>query len=912
MMRDRFSHRLSRRLFRLLQLCYPREFRARFGPDVEADFAELLVTHGRRAAWKYALADVGRALPMTHSHEQRRRQRLHAVTLGGEPHVSSLLFDIRHGVRALLATPVFSVVTILTLALGIGANSAIFSLVNAALLRAPGYAQPERLMMIHEIIPASKVPRFGVSPADYLDLDQYQSSFTDLGIYRTRSAELSGGGDPENIVIAQTSAAVFPLLGVGAAAGRTFLDLEDQSEQSVVIISETLRRRRFAASSALGERIVLDRRPYTVIGVMPDGFVFPKRGPQFNGQPAQAFLPLVFNPFEKQARGMFYSHSVIGRLKEGVTVEQASRDTAALSSRVAGNYPARIRNSGLTLVIAATPLTEEISGQVRRPLLMLLGAVGLLLLVACANVANLFLGRAVARRREIGLRIALGAARHRLFQMLLVESLLIALAGGLLGLAVGHWTVRAVPAVIAASLPGVSDVTLDARVAAFTLVLSVGTALFFGLVPLTAGARPELADALREGTRAVGGRRQRHLQGGLVITSVALAFVLLVGAGLLLRSFNRLMHARSGVTAMHALSLEVTLPAAAYDRASRMRSFYQAVTGRVQAIPGVKAGVVTTDLPLSADGERRVFSPEGLDLSGGPPPTGAVTWVHGDYFSTFGIPLMRGRNFAPEEQLENRQVAIVSQDLAARYWPEQDPIGKRLKWGLPNGPAEWQTVIGVAGDVVDGPPGTDPVIHVYVPYSETPDQALASPIPGSLLRRMIIAANADADAALLVRAVRAAIADVDPALAVARVTTMQDVVRDGSAPQRFSTTVLTGFAAGALFLAGLGLYGVLAFSVVQRTREIGVRVALGARRGEVVRLVVTQGMILVGAGLVIGSAGAVAAARVLDSLLFETHAFDPWTFAIVPVLLSIVSVAACYLPARRAALVDPMVALRAQ
>ena len=302
----------SIRLLRLLLRVYPREFRERFGADLENDFAQIVATRGAGAAWRYALSDLRRAMPMTHRDDQRARQRRHVITLGSEGHMGSLLLDLRHSVRALIASPVFSVVTVLTLALGIGANSAIFSLVNAVLLRPLGYQAPERLMMIHEIIPESRVPRFGVSPVDYLDLDQIQGSFTDLGVYRTRAIELSGTGDPESITVAQTSAAVFPLLGVEAAAGRTFLAEEDQAEQAVAIISDGLRRRRFAASSPIGERITLDRRPYTIVGVMPEGFEFPKRGPQFNGQPADVYVPLVFNPYERQARGMFYNHSVIG------------------------------------------------------------------------------------------------------------------------------------------------------------------------------------------------------------------------------------------------------------------------------------------------------------------------------------------------------------------------------------------------------------------------------------------------------------------------------------------------------------------------------------------------------------------------------------------------------------------------
>ena len=903
-------HSWSIRLLRLLLRTYPHEFRERFGADLESDFSELMATRGPAAAWKYALSDMRRAVPMTHSDDQRWRQRRYVITLGGESHMGSLLFDLRHSVRALLSSPIFTVVTVVTLALGIGANSAIFSLVNAVLLRPLGYHEPERLMMIHEIIPESRVPRFGVSPPDYVDLDQYQGSFTDLGAYRTRTMELSGDGTPESISVAQTTAGVLPLLGAGAAEGRTFLPEEDRSEQSVAIISDSLRRRRFAASSPVGERITLDRRPYTIVGAMPPGFEFPKRGPQFNGAPADVYLPLVFNPFERQARGMFYNHSVIGRLKDGVTAEQATRDTAALAARIAENYPAQLRNS-VTLQIAATPLLEEISGQVRRPLLILLGAVGLVLFVACANVANLFRSRAVARQREMGVRVALGASRHRLFQMLLVESLLLALASGAVGLLIANWVLRAVPAVLTASLPGVSDVSLDYRVVSFTMGLSILTALFFGLVPMLAGMKRELTDSLREGARSVGGRRQHRLQGGLVVASVALAFVLLVASGLLIRSFNNLMNAASGINALNVLSLEVSLPHAGYNQAPRVRSFYQTVAERITAIPGVKAGVVTTDLPLRADGERRAFFPEGADPSGGIPPSIALTWSHGDYFTTFGIPLIRGRNFTTEEQMENRLVVIVSKNLADRYWPGEDPIGKRLKWGLASSPGPWQTVVGVAGDVVDGPLGSDPVIHVYSPYSETNDQGLASPI-GGLWRSMKVAVNGEVDAASLTTSVRAAIAAVDPALAIANVTTMREVVRDLSAPQRFSAMVLTAFAAGALLLAGIGLFGVLAFGVAQRTREIGVRVALGAARSEVVGLIVKQGMLLVAIGLVIGLAGSLAATRVMASLLYETDVYDPTTFAMVATLMAVVSLTACYVPARRAAVVDPMVTLRSE
>ena len=910
------KHGLSLRMLRLYLRTYPREFRERFGADLESDFLQLLTARGARAAWKFALSDLRRALPMTHSDDQRTRQRRFAMTLGSdgsEGTVGSLLFDARHALRALIKSPVFTAVTVVTLALGIGANTAIFSLVNAVLLRPLGYHEPGRLMMVHEIIPDSGVPRFGVSPSDYLDLVQYQTAFTAIGAYRTRMMELSGTGSPESVTIAETTAAVLPLLGVSAVEGRTFLAAEDQSDPSVAIISDALRRRRFAASSPIGERLLLDRRPYTIVGVMPAGFEFPKRGPQFNGTPADIYLPLVFNPFERRARAMNYNHSVIGRLRDGVTAEQATRDTAALAPRIGENYPAQVRNVGMALQIAVTHLVDEIVGEVRRPLLILLGAVVLVLLVACANVANLFLSRAVARQRELGVRVALGASRYRLFQMLLVESLLLALISGAAGLLIANWTLRAVPAVLTASLPGLSRVTLDARVLAFTLTLSFITALFFGVVPFAAGMRRDMTDALREGARASGGKRQHRLQAGLIVTSVAFAFVLLVASGLLIRSFSNLMQADSGINTLNVLNLEVSLPHAGYNEAPRIRSFYQTLYDRLLTIPGVKSAVVTTDLPLRADGERRAFAAEeGADQSAGIRSSIALTWAHGDYFSTFGVPLIRGRNFTAEEQFQDRQVVIVSKNVADRYWPGQDPIGKRLKWGLnASSPAPWLSVVGVAGDVVDGPLGSDPVIHAYTPYSEMNDRGLASPTVG-LWRRLNLAVNTDVEASSLTPSVRAAIAALDPALAVAKVTTMREVVGELSAPQRFSAAVLTAFAAGALLLASIGLYGVLAFAVAQRRREIGVRLALGAPRENVLGLILKQGMMLVAAGLLIGFAGSLAATRLLRSLLYETDIYDPATFVVVPVLLAVVSLAACYLPARRAAVLDPLMTLRSE
>ena len=903
-MGDSWATRLLRALLRV----YPAEFRERFGCDLEQDFAELLKTRGRAAAWRCALSDLRRALPMTHTHDQRARQRRHAMTLGSEGAMGSLLFDARHSVRALIKTPVFTVVTVLTLALGIGSTAAIFSLVNAALLRPLAYHEPSRLMTVHELLAGTRFPRAEMSPPDFLDLRRLQRSFTDVGAYRTRGYELSGAGPSRRVTVAATSPTLFPILGATPARGRLFTAAEERSPSAVAIVTDGFARNMFPGREAIGETIHLDRQPFTIVGVMPPGFEFPKRGPRVNGVPAEVYTPLWFNPFERTARGMFHTHSVIGRLRDGVTPEQAARDVNALGDTIRANYPAVLQATLTGVQLPITSLEEEVSGAVRRPLLILLGAVSLVLFVACANVANLFLSRAVRRRHEIGVRIALGAGGHRLFQMLLVESAMLTAAGGALGLAVAYGAVRGAATAISTSVPAAAAVTIDARVLAFAMALSMLTAFAFGLAPMLTGLRQHGQDAAR-GVRTHTASRGR-LASALVVSSVAMAFVLLVGSGLLGRTLLAVMSANAGVGELQVLTVDVMLPHAAYNDAVRMRGFYTSLQAKLSALPGVKAAAISSDVPIRGDGERRAVTPDSLP-EGAAPIAAAVTWIHGDYFRTYGIPIVRGRNLTTDEHATNRRAAIVSRGFAERAWPGEDPIGKRLLWGIRGGGAAWQTVVGVAADVVDGSLTSEPLLHVYVPYAEVPDAALGAPTAG-LLRGLSIAVNADTAPAVVLPLVRSAIASLDPALATSRVTTLDEMMFDLASPQRFSAWLLTAFATGALLLAAIGLYGVLAFNVARRTREIGVRLALGARRGHVLAMVVKQGCVLVGVGLLLGLAGALGAVRLLQSLLHGTGAYDLATFTIVPAVLAAVSLLACYLPARRAAILDPMIVLRSE
>jgi predicted permease len=906
------EHRWSRVAYRLLLRLYPEEFRARFAADLEADFAAMLARGNTAATWWHVALDLSRSLPSTRAHARQVRRRQRLLRYRGESSMGSLVFDLRHAARTLFKSPVFAVVTVLTLALGIGANSAIFSLVNAALLRPLGYQDPDRLIFIHEAIPQANLPKLPGSAPDIMDIRQYQRSFSRVAAFAENTMELSGRGEPERLTVIRMEHEMFPLLGVDPMLGRTFTTDEDAPGRDVTVLSYRLWQRMFdGRPDAIGTAIRLDRRPFTIVGVMPASFEFPRRGPQFNSTPGDLWIPMAWTNEQKRARGSMFNNSVLARLKPGVSFEQATAELRTLGPRVRENYPPILRNSAYQLEMMASRMRDEISGQVRTPLLVLFAAVGLVLLVACANVANLILSRAASRQRELNVRLALGAPRARLLQLLLAESLLLALSGGLLGLVAARGVLSLVPAVLSTSLPGVQDVALDGRVVAFTLIVSMLTAILFGLVPMFTSDR-DVSAALHEGSgRTAGGSRGHRLQQALVTVTVGLAVVLLVGAGLLVRSFAALVETDPGFRPDRVVTMSVALPIDAYDSGQAVSAFVRGVHERLRLVPGVQNTSISTDVPLESN-ERRAMSPESATLAG-PPPSVTMTWTYGDYFGTLGVPIVRGRAFTATEDTELRPVAIVSESLAARYWPGQEPIGKRIKNGLAGSQTQWLEIVGVAGDAHDGPITAEPTIHVYVPLSRlVPELDELGRTANGFGRTFRLAMLAHGDPTAVVAPARQQIAALDRALPVTQIATMTQQVSASMAPQTFSAAVLTGFAAGALLLAAIGLYGVLAFAVAQRTREIGVRIALGATHGSVLKMVVRQGMALVALGLVVGLIAAVGVTRLMASLLYRTQPFDPLTFTAVPVVLGAVALLACYLPARRAARVEPIVALRTE
>jgi putative ABC transport system permease protein len=808
--------------------------------------------------------------------------------------------DLRFGLRMLMRQRVATFAAILALALGIGANTAVFSVVNAVLLRPLPYQNSDRMVILWGNFLKLNIEQMRAKAAEYVDYRDQTQSFESVAAFSMADFNFTGGQQPERIVGANVTANLFSMLGAQAAQGRLISPEENQpGRNSVAIVSHKFWQQRLGgAGNVIGTSVRLNDQPYTIIGIMPAEFEFPH--PSFNfAEPAEVWTPLAFTTDQITQRQRPYYLNVIGLLKSNVGIEQARSEMSALGKRFEQQYPGYLgpnkADGGWRITV--TPLQEQVVGKSRRAILVLFAAVGLVLLIACANAANLLLMRATVRQKELAIRLALGARRLRLIRQLLTESLLISGLGGAFGLTLAWWGVKALVALSPDNLPRLHEISLDGRVLLFTAALSVLTGLVFGLAPALQASKPDLQQTLKEG--GLGATRGRHwLRNLLVVGEVAVAMMLLIGAGLMLNSFLQLQHVNPVISTDKLLSIELNLPATKYSKPAQAAAFYQELIRKVQTLPGVESASLSTIQPLSGVATNDPFVIEGRPLDFSSPSVAGWQLVAPNYFRTVGIPIVAGRDFGEHDNADAAGAAIINEALARRYFPNEDPIGKRLTLGLPRPDNPWLTIVGVVKDIPHRGLESKAEPDWYLSYLRQPrrDAYLMVRSPG----------NAEGLAA----AVRGQILAIDKDQPVTAIQTMTDVIASTTAPRRFNTLLLTIFAAVALTLAAVGIYGVISYSVTQRTQEIGIRMAMGAQRGNVIRLIVKQGMTLALIGIAGGIAGAIAAARALSSLLYGVRATDPATFFTISLLLATVALLACYLPARRAARVDPMKALR--
>ncbi|MFL6530489.1 MAG: ADOP family duplicated permease [Chthoniobacterales bacterium] len=803
--------------------------------------------------------------------------------------------DVRYGVRMLAKNPAFTAIAVLALALGIGANTAIFSVVNTILLRPLPYKNPDQLVVIWENATHLGFPKNTPSPANFLDWQQQATVFSGMAAFAEKSFNLTGVGEPERLDGRRVSANLFDLLGVKPIIGRTFVPEEDQPGTKVALLNESLWKRRFGSDpGVIGRALNLNGESYTVVGVLPRSVQLPA----FGNWRDQVWVPLAFPSEEAASRGDHFLE-VIARMKPGVKLEQAKAEMQTITARLAQQYPEQ--NTRISSVV--NPLHEEIVGNMKPALLILLGAVAFVLLIACANVANLLLARAAVRQKEIALRLALGADRARLTKQLLVESVMLSVLGGVVGLVLAYVGLRVLTGFIPQDLAHADLITIDGKVLVFTLGIAIVTGLIFGLAPASQASHFNLNDTLKEGGRDSGaGVRGKKLRSTLVIAEVAVSFILLIGAGLLINSFIHLRNLDPGFRADHLLGMNIDLSEVKYPDTARRVVFFDEVLRRVKPLPGVQSAAIAGNLPLMYNGDSMPIGVEGIP---DPPPDQhpdvIFRAIGPGYFETMGIALMRGRDFTDQDTLETDLKVVVSEKTAKHYWPNEDPIGKRLKNGSTTSEAPWRTVIGVVKDVRQNDFVAEPKMQMYFTYRQ-----LKSLTANALVVRTSV------DPLSLSTAVRNAIWSVDKDQPVANIDSMEHIVAGAVARQRFSMLLLAVFAGLALVLAAVGIYGVMSYSVAQQTREIGIRIALGAKRSDVLKMTVIQGLRLVGMGLTIGLVVAFILTRVMATLLFGISATDPFTFLSISLVLLAVALLASYIPALRATKVDPMIALRAQ
>jgi putative ABC transport system permease protein len=817
-----------------------------------------------------------------------------------------MLKDLQFALRQVAKQPAFTFIAVMTIALAIGANTAVLSLVNALLVRPLPYREPQQIVLLLQHFKSQNLERIPVSPPEFVDYETRAHSFEKLGAFGYTSFNLSAEDTPERIAGATVTVGVLPLLGVSPVKGRFFEPEEcTLGRDDVVIISARLWQRRFNSDpQIIGKKLLLNGKNFTVVGVMPVSFDFPLQlfnlgnGGQFGGR-AEIWKPLAFTDEQMKAR---YSRSfyVVGRLT-GSSVPQAQAEIKMINAQMHREHPENYTQDG-SFGGDVLPLHDLAVGGLRPALFILLGAVFLVLLIACANLTTMLLARAAAREREMGIRVALGAGRLRLLRQVLTESILLALVGGALGVLLALWGVELLKAIGAATVPRLGEVNVDFAVLSVTLAVAVGTGIVFGLVPGLASARPELTEALKEGGRSsTQGTRRNRLRNGLVIAEVALALVLLSGAGLLIKSFARLQNVNPGFNPRNALTFEISLPKVQYAENSSMIRFNDEAQRRIAALPGVRAAGFTTILPLAGTNSDSSFAIEGRPSNDNTPsPDEEKRQVSPDYFRALEIPLIEGQFFTDADNADGPPVIIVNQAFAKKFWPNEDALGKRITFGDSKKNPKWTTIVGVVGDIRHFGLDIYPKPEMYVPFAQEP------------YFTTIYVIGSNQDPRPLLPAVRREIQAIDPAVPLANIRTFENVIADSVAPRRLSVVLLAVFAGVAVLLASVGIYGVMSFLVVQRTHEIGVRMALGAQRRDILKLILGRSLTLVSAGAAIGLIVALMSTGALRALLYNVNAFDTPTFVLVTILLSTVAFAASYLPATRATKADPMTALDAE
>ncbi|MGA9995520.1 MAG: ABC transporter permease [Pyrinomonadaceae bacterium] len=819
--------------------------------------------------------------------------------------METLLKDLSYAVRTLFKHPAFTAVAILSLAIGIGANSAIFSVTNALLLRPLPYKDAGRLVILWQRSPGLNVAQDWFSPGQYLDVKAENHVFDETAVTISGSFNLTGQGTPERVDGARVSSSLFPLLGAKSTLGRVFLPEDDEKgKPPTVILSNGFWQRHFGADQGvIGRTLTLNGNNFQIVGVMSADFSLDKEVmPAVNGiEKADVLLPLPMSEADRTERG-HEDFNIFARLKPGVTLQAAQAEMNVLAERMKQQYPENYPpNGGLTISVVS--LLEQVVGDIRLSLYVLLGAVGFVLLIACSNVANLLLSRAAMRQKEIAIRTAVGASRARILRQLLTESVLLALVGGLFGLLIAHGAVKLLRTFGPENIPRLDEIGVDSRVMIFTFLVSLLTGIIFGLAPALRASRVDLNEVLKEGGRTstgggAFGLKHHRLRKLLVISEVALSLVLLIGAGLLIRSYQRVANASPGFDAHNVLSMRLALPATKYPTPDSISSFYRQAGEKIKELPGVEAVGTTYSLPMSTV----ALAWEPVNVEGYTSKTGQsfiitnTRIINPDYFPAMRIPLVKGRYFNEHDKKDEPNAVIVNEAMAQKFWPNEDPLGKRLKSGGDKG--SWRTVVGVISDAKQYSAEKEPPITVYYPFEQY------------TARSMYLLVRTTSDPAPMTAAITRQIQTLDPEMPVFDLNTMEQRLYDSLARRRFSMLLLGIFAAFALTLAIIGIYGVMTYWVNQRTHEIGIRVALGAQPRNILRLVIKQALLLVSIGIAIGIAGAFVLTRVMSSLLFGISATDRLTFIMLSLLLGGIALLASYIPARRAAKVDPMVALR--